>query len=217
MKYLSVTLSHSDETIHPMHAFVCEHGGYSDYRLVHWAFANDEANTLLFHVRGDREAYEDRLADVDSVRSYEVAPLGDDRFYVYVLDEPGETGQQLLTAFSKLSLVAVPPLSYNTDRSVSFGILGEPDALQAALDATPDGIDVSIDRLGSYEADPTAAGVPITDRQREAVRAAQRVGYYDVPREGSVADVADELDCATGTAAEHLRKAESTLLGDLDC
>ncbi|WP_439027622.1 helix-turn-helix domain-containing protein [Haloarchaeobius sp. DT45] len=217
MKYLHVTLRHSDETIHPMHAFVSEHGGYSDYRLVHWSFANEEANTLLFHVRGDREAYERRLAEVDSVRSHEVAPLDGDRFYVYVLDEPDEMGQQMLTAFSRLSLVAVPPLSYNTDRSVSFGVLGEPEALQAALAATPDGVDVSVDRLGSYDADPTAAGVSLTDRQREAVRAGQRLGYYDVPREASVADVADELDCATGTAAEHLRKAESTLLGDLDC
>ncbi|WP_267640931.1 helix-turn-helix domain-containing protein [Haloarchaeobius amylolyticus] len=217
MKYLSVTLRHSDETIHPMHAFVSEHGGYSDYRLVHWSFANDEANALLFHVRGDRAAYEDRLVEVESVRSYEVAPLDEDRFYVYVLDEPDETSQQMLSAFSKLSLVPVPPLSYHTDRSVSFGILGEPDALQAALDATPEGIDVSVDRLGSYDADPTAAGVPLTPRQREAVQAAQRLGYYDVPRDAAVADVADELGCATGTAAEHLRKAESTLLGDLDC
>ncbi|MFC7174018.1 helix-turn-helix domain-containing protein [Haloplanus litoreus] len=37
-------------------------------------------------------------------------------------------------------------------------------------------------------------------------------GYYDSPREGSVADVAATLDVAPGTAAEHLRKAEATVM-----
>jgi len=47
----------------------------------------------------------------------------------------------------------------------------------------------------------------LTDRQRAALDTALDLGYYDVPRAASVADVAVELDCATSTAGELLRKA----------
>jgi hypothetical protein len=53
------------------------------------------------------------------------------------------------------------------------------------------------------------------DRQREAITAASEVGYYDVPRTGSVAEVADRLGCAKSTASNHLRKAEARLVGEV--
>ncbi|MEA5408165.1 helix-turn-helix domain-containing protein [Haloarculaceae archaeon H-GB2-1] len=52
----------------------------------------------------------------------------------------------------------------------------------------------------------------LTDRQLEAVRAAVEAGYYEPTRDGTVTDVADELGCAPGTAAEHLRRAESKVM-----
>lgn len=39
----------------------------------------------------------------------------------------------------------------------------------------------------------------LTDRQREAFRAAEQVGYDDVPRTGEMADVVAELGCSTST------------------
>lgn len=36
--------------------------------------------------------------------------------------------------------------------------------------------------------------------------------YYESPRDCTVADVAAALDIAPGTAAEHLRKAEATIM-----
>ncbi|MFC6975764.1 helix-turn-helix domain-containing protein [Halomicroarcula sp. GCM10025709] len=52
----------------------------------------------------------------------------------------------------------------------------------------------------------------LSDRQREAVEAALSLGYYDIPRTATHEAVADALDCAPSTAAEHLRKAESRVL-----
>lgn len=52
----------------------------------------------------------------------------------------------------------------------------------------------------------------LTTRQREAVAAAVDAGYYGATREGSVAAVAETLGCSTGTAAEHLRKAEARVM-----
>jgi predicted DNA binding protein len=58
---------------------------------------------------------------------------------------------------------------------------------------------------------PTAESL-LTDRQREAVEAANDLGYYEIPREASQEDVAERIGCAASTAAEHLRKAETKLL-----
>lgn len=52
----------------------------------------------------------------------------------------------------------------------------------------------------------------LTDRQREVVREAFEVGYYDVPRSASTADVAAALDLDASTVAEHLQRAERNLI-----
>lgn len=52
----------------------------------------------------------------------------------------------------------------------------------------------------------------LSERQREALRAALELGYYDTPREATHADVAAELDCAPNTASEHLQKGEAKLV-----
>jgi len=55
----------------------------------------------------------------------------------------------------------------------------------------------------------------LTDRQREALEAAYRAGYFDWPRESSAEEVAASLDLAGPTLHAHLRKAERTLLANL--
>nr|WP_264475334.1 helix-turn-helix domain-containing protein [Halorubellus salinus] len=99
---------------------------------------------------------------------------------------------------------------------MSLGVVGAPDVLRAVLDGVPDRIDVTVDQIGDDPPGDPEVGVDLTTRQRDAVRAAQRMGYYEVPRDAGVDDVADAIDCAPGTAAEHLRRAESRILGNLD-
>lgn len=51
----------------------------------------------------------------------------------------------------------------------------------------------------------------LTSRQREAVEAALRAGYFDVPRNASLGEVADELDVSSQSASERLRRGMRTL------
>lgn len=76
------------------------------------------------------------------------------------------------------------------------------------------GVSPDLRKLGSYEGrdDPVDA---LTDRQLEVVRTAFEMGYYEVPREASTEDVADELDLDPSTVAEHLQRAERNALGQL--
>ncbi|MDY6775768.1 MAG: helix-turn-helix domain-containing protein [Halobacteria archaeon] len=54
----------------------------------------------------------------------------------------------------------------------------------------------------------------ITPRQLEALRIALDNGYYDEPRNSSVADLSERTDVARSTYEEHLRKAENTLISN---
>ncbi len=52
----------------------------------------------------------------------------------------------------------------------------------------------------------------LTDRQREALEAAYRAGYFEWPRDSTAEDVAGSLDIASPTLHGHLRKAENRLV-----
>jgi len=55
----------------------------------------------------------------------------------------------------------------------------------------------------------------LTDRQREALEAAYRAGYFDWPRESTAEVVAESLDLSPPTLHGHLRKAEAAILSAL--
>ncbi|WP_226008087.1 helix-turn-helix domain-containing protein [Natrinema salinisoli] len=61
-------------------------------------------------------------------------------------------------------------------------------------------------------ATPEVTEATLTARQREAVDAALSLGYYSIPRDASYEDVAEAIDYASSTVAEHLRKAEGKLV-----
>ena len=55
----------------------------------------------------------------------------------------------------------------------------------------------------------------LTDRQREVLRTAHRMGYFEYPRRANATAVADELDIGLSTFTEHLAAAQRTLLSEL--
>lgn len=52
----------------------------------------------------------------------------------------------------------------------------------------------------------------LTDRQQEVLERAFRAGYYEVPRDATLATVADDLGVDKSTASETLRRAEARLV-----
>jgi len=55
----------------------------------------------------------------------------------------------------------------------------------------------------------------LTDRQREALEAAYRSGYFNWPRDSNAEEVAETLGITSATLHSHLRKAEATLFEDI--
>lgn len=193
-----------------MHAFLDEGAGWRS-ELLTWRRLPDGTLVTLFRVTAPREPYLDRLREIDPIDRFETAS-GDGGFYLKAHERLGGPLETFLGAFTDTEFLTVPPVIYRSGGRLTFGVVGPPDQLRGAIESVPDRIDAEVERLGPYAGGRRFAGVDLTDRQREALRVAGRVGYYDVPRTGAVADVADELGCSSSTAGAHLQKAESALV-----
>ncbi|AGN02406.1 Bacterio-opsin activator HTH domain-containing protein [Salinarchaeum sp. Harcht-Bsk1] len=72
----------------------------------------------------------------------------------------------------------------------------------------------TIERLGAYD----GASAPLdalTERQETVLRAAHERGYFEVPRKTTTAEIADALDLDDSTVAEHLQRAQRSIVDDL--
>lgn len=65
--------------------------------------------------------------------------------------------------------------------------------------------------LRSLRGTGPSAGL-ITDRQREVLDTARRMGYFEVPRRCTLADVADDLGVDKSTASEILRRGQDRIV-----
>jgi predicted DNA binding protein len=72
-------------------------------------------------------------------------------------------------------------------------------------------IDIDIDAIYAME-NERHARFGLTEEQGEALAAAFEHGYYEVPREYSVADLAEELDISHQALSERFRRAHGNLV-----
>nr|WP_266083143.1 helix-turn-helix domain-containing protein [Haladaptatus caseinilyticus] len=181
--------------------------------LVTWNVGvEDGLAYTLFYVIGEREPYERALSAVKTVEGYDLTPVRDGAFYAFVRGRETEQSRKFYMAFQQPTLMIIPPLAYRPHGIMAFDVVGESDALERVLNELPEGITAEVRKVGEYDARPGTFDIDLTARQREALAVARQVGYYEVPRSGSVADVAAELGCAPSTASNHLRKAEARLV-----
>lgn len=181
--------------------------------LLSWEIDFDEGTVRFLSLFvGDPEAAREAAADLEIVRRYELTPVGDGSYYGYAVMDLRDVDATIMGVFDDLELVIVPPIVYTGREGVLLSVLGEPNALTSLLERIPGGVDVEVERVGEHcHRTETLAG-RLTMRQFEALETASNVGYYDVPRTASLADVADGLNCSESAASTLLRAAENELV-----
>lgn len=60
------------------------------------------------------------------------------------------------------------------------------------------------------------AGDGLTDRQREALRTAYEMGYFEIPRGTSLESIATELGISASSVSERLRRAQTQLIEETE-
>jgi len=216
MKHVRVriTAAGREAEVHPMWDVLVNAPFVERATALQWNFTGD-ALGILHYVVGDVDAFEAAATEIPEVLGYDIARVDGSSFYAYVRDATTEELGELFGPITQGGLIVVPPIRYHTDGTVTVALFGPDGEIQAALETVPEPVTVTVEQVGGLQATAAAAESRLTERQREAVVAAADQGYYELPREASHADVADAIDCAPSTAAEHLRKAEATLVSSV--
>ena len=178
---------------------------------VNWTHAGD-THTEEFRAR-DPEAVEG-TEGVPSAAS--VVDLGVERVYRY--DRPGD-GECACRVIEELDC---PIADARAEDGVLLLTLHLPDLQRlrdvvSALDGTAERVEVRYLVQGAARGDGVSDRTLVdrgrlTDRQCEVLRTAYRMGYFERPRDANARDVADALDIAPSTFAEHLAAAQRKLL-----
>jgi predicted DNA binding protein len=74
------------------------------------------------------------------------------------------------------------------------------------------GVHYKILLLSDLNFSPISPLNQLTEKQRDVLITAYRMGFYDVPRRASSQDIAKKLGLVDATVVEHLRKAELRLV-----
>jgi DNA-binding CsgD family transcriptional regulator len=158
----------------------------------------------------ERRFDETRLDELDCVDRWEhVSEARDIHLYVIEFTAPA-LPESLAEKAQDLVGTCDPDLDH---RGASISLTGSQDAIAGMIEEY-EGVDVSpnLQRLGDYEGDRRPLD-ELTDRQREVIRTAYNLGYFEVPREASTEEVATELCLDPSTVTEHLQRAERNLIG----
>ncbi|AGB30861.1 Bacterio-opsin activator HTH domain protein [Natrinema pellirubrum DSM 15624] len=76
-----------------------------------------------------------------------------------------------------------------------------------------EGVSVELRRLAETDARSRRAGDPtLTDRQREALALAHERGFFEVPRETDLAEIAAQLEISNQAVSERLRRGQARLV-----
>ncbi|MFD1600315.1 helix-turn-helix domain-containing protein [Halobellus rarus] len=213
MKHLQVTVQVDDDRSPEFFTLLAASPVITEARLIDWSLTAGEQSTLLYTVDGDPTAFAERAANTAGIDSVDLSDTTQGQTYVMVVMRPQETPlfAAIHRATSQAGIIVRKPIIYRNG-TMSARVVGNAAALQRALEAAPDSVDVQIDEIGrieSHDDDPVAR---LSDRQREAVTAALDLGYYTQPRKATHNDIAAELNCAPPTASDHLQKAEANII-----
>jgi hypothetical protein len=174
--------------------------------------ASDGDREMLFWASGgDFDAFDVALEDDRTVSVIDHTDVGGQRLYqVTLMDLGGEVGSGLYPVLLE-TVGFVQSLQATHEWWYCHFAFPDRDALSRFFDACREcGFDYEITRLYEWrEADEGSYG--LTDAQREAFVTAIEHGYFDVPRDCTLGDLADSLDISDTAVSMRLRRAIQTL------
>ncbi|MUV51536.1 DNA-binding protein [Haloarcula sp. CBA1122] len=213
MKHLRVTARIPPDYAPEFFDLLANDPEIEESRIVDWNRTPEGCDTVLFAIDGDATRFVDRAPSTPGVESVTLSGAKRRRTYALVENRPLSMPMfgAIHDAGTRLGLVVLKPLIYR-DGTVSCRVVGEAGPLQDALDEAPEPIDVRVDSIGTVSDGLARPSSKLSERQREAVRTALALGYYDRPRGATHENVAAELGCAPATVSDHLQRAEAKLV-----
>lgn len=213
MRYATVVMRPEGDSFHPLGRALAEESDLERVAIHQIEGLDDGTVAMLTEVHGDLDRYREILAESPHAIDYAVA--GDREGICYVHVESTPLTDHLLQRGRETDFVVDYPIEMAPDGGHRFTLIGEDEAFRRAGRLPPDGVTMELVETGEYHPDARGLFARLTDRQREVVTAAVRLGYYENPRQATHEDLAREVGISPGTVGEHLRKAEARVFGEL--
>lgn len=184
---------------------VCREAG-----LEHVAELSCHGDGGIASVRVERPLDESRLEALESVDWAERVGTEAGASYLVKLQAPDDS-----SSLDRSDAPVSESVATVADDGFELSLVGSESAVAGRVrDWSDAGVPVELRRLGGYSPDDSALR-SLTERQREVLRTAFELGYFDVPRAVTTRDVAVELDLDPSTVSEHLQRAERRLLNSV--
>lgn len=183
---------------------VCREAGLTEVELL-----EDEGTRSVPQVTVESRLDAERLDEFDCVERWELVSESDDS-YVYVMEVRAlEMPEETAVDHDDLIGMCDPEV---VDRGLLLSLVGSQETIRNVLrNFEQAGVVPELHRLGDYEGGARTLET-LTDRQLEVLQRAYEMGFYDVPREATIAEVAEEVDIDDATVSEHLQRAERNIL-----
>lgn len=207
MKRIQFSATYPERFVHPLHLQIMEKTPISRAELLMWTPTADV--TTLIWCDSDQKATEKALENIDSLL---VSNLVEDSngTYAFLQQDKYEFSAVLLDVITESRVIFRPPVVFLDTGQVQFEAVGEATALSTFHEELAELGEITIQQVHEFERKNSPSC--LTDRQEEALEAAVTVGYYEIPRNGTIADIAAVLDCSPSTAGELVRKAEGAVI-----
>lgn len=165
---------------------------------------------MLTQFRGDLNQARTILDERPDVAAYDVPENGDGLAYIHC--ELTDPVKSLLSIFQMSEIMLDLPLEFTSDGAVRATVIGDEESLYQAITQITDIVNINLEQTGEYRPGDRRLYSLLTKRQREVLSCAVDMGYYEVPRDTTLADLAGELGISLATVGEHLQKIEATVL-----
>jgi predicted DNA binding protein len=210
MRYATVVLDAGPEGFSPECQACVEQSKISNERIHQINLLDDGTIVGLYQFRGDREAVTAELDANPRVLHYDMT--GTDDVLLYLHEEATDLTLTLLSTLDEFEVILDTPLEFMTDGTLRVTVVGEGVALQQALTAAADVVEIRLEETGEYRPELRDVASRLTDRQYQILRIAVELGYYEAPRRATYQDIAAEVGLSHATVAEHIQKIEATMM-----
>jgi len=173
----------------------------------------DSGVNLLFWAEGEGlESFDDGLGTDPTVTDVMIlAETACRRLYRVTFTERGEA-VATFPAWSDLDLSFMHATATTDGWDVRMR-MPDRDALQGYRTVCEErGISFQLQSMYDKWENPVESDAPLTEPQREALTTAQELGYFEIPRRASLADVATELGISAQSLSERLRRGIPVLV-----
>lgn len=182
----------------------CREAGIRDIELL-----EDDGVRSVPQIEIEEPLDEDRLESIECVQAVELVAEKRDT-YLYILEiEALEMPDGMVEDHDNFVGVCDPTM---TDQGLLLSLVGSQEAIRAVLrNFEHAGVVPKLEQLRKYGVGDGEENL-LTERQYEVLSKAYDMGFYNVPKDASVNDVAEAVGLESATVSEHLQRAERNVL-----